>query len=279
MEPAETLGKSPLFLEDGHLHEDNRTAPLLTHKNDIDLFLCEEHTSLDSVVSACYHESRALSDLFSCGSKALDVTRAFDCASSVVMCDVHTQLFGLRKACSVLSSSCPPIGVWVHLMRSTCSVAMSFFFLSSRHLPIRCARYVVGGIYKNALHACILSEILDTVLLIVNFLRTPQSTKNFSIDATRKLAMSVGSIMFANTIPSHFLAGHLIFCICNALVDVSFKSMGTLCESHLAFIHEKLSVWRARVRLSPAVLQTRSVVEQTYEDEGDWTLSDLVIPE
>jgi len=248
--------------------------------NSAELLLIEESASMASVFSASYNESRELlSVVLQCPPSDMSRSALFKGANHLLVVDLQTQLFALRKVCSLFTSRCSPMRIWISLGRSTCAAVVSFVFLSSECMPLRCARYALGGAYRNALSACILSEVIDAVIAIVKFLAIPTDavvTDNFVQYTAKKLAVAVSGMILASTIPNSLLTGHLVLCISHVLVDVSVNSLKKTSAKTLQFLLEKMSAWRASVRLSSAVLESRKIIEDVYTDDGgEWTCSEL----
>lgn len=245
-----------------------------------DVQMLEESTELARVFSASHSEFLELHYMMlQCPWSSLSLAGAFSGANRLLVVDLQTQLYGLRKACSVLTSACPPVQIWISVVRSICATVASLFFLSSKCLPVRCARFALGGVYRNALSACILSEVLDAVIAIMQFLNSPAkdvTRDNFIQYTVKKLALAVGGMICATAIPTPLLSGHLVLCISHVLVDMCVSSLKKTSATHLRYLLERLRSWQARVRLSAVVLDSRAIVEKTYSDEsGEWTCSEL----
>ena len=245
-----------------------------------DGLMLEEGASLASVFSASQSESLELhSMVLRCPWSSLSLAGALSGAHRLLVSDLQTQLFGLRKACSVLTAARPPFRIWISVVRSVCAAVASLFFLSSGFMPLRCARYALGGVYRNTLSACILSEVLDTIISIVQFLSYPNGNvvpDNYIQYTAQKLAVAVGGVIFATAIPTPVLTGHLVLCISHVFVDMCMSSLKKTSAVHLNYLLERMSNWRARVRLSAAVLDSRALIEKTHSDDnGEWTCSEL----
>lgn len=243
-------------------------------------YFVEGTDSIASVLSASNDEILQLHAILQrYWSSSTTTVNSLSSINKFVYLDAQTQIFGLRKVCSCIKASNPSVRVWLCVVRSICAAVTSFLFFSSDVLPIKCARYVLGSVYRNALSACILSEVLDTAIVLLQFFTsstTNSETDNFIQFTIKKLALSIGGIVFATALPTPLLSGHCVVCVSHLLVDTCANILKNSGAKQLKFMYNRLVEWRARVRLSSTVLDNRTVVEKTHSDtDGEWICTEL----
>jgi len=242
-----------------------------------DLVFVEEQKTLACAVAVGASEASTLRTLLRRASARATLGGKVAHFSNVLHLDLENQLCFLQKVCSILPGLCSSVRVSSALIRAGVAASASLFFLLSGCTPARCLRFVVGGVYKNALHACILTEVLGTLGEVATYAREGcrEDSKNFVCRTSQKLAAVATSVFVASTVPAPLLAGHLIACVTDLLVESTLSSLVRQAAPTLSVVATKINEFQTSIRLWESVMSRLRVKERPSLAEPDWTLTDI----
>ena len=244
-----------------------------------DMVFVEEQKTLACAVAVGASEASSLRTLLrnasGCGTLGGKATHF----SNVLYLDLENQLCFLQKVCSILPGLCPSLRFSGALIRAGAAASASLFFLLSGCTPARCLRFVVGGVYKNALHACILTEVLRTLSEVATYAQEGcrEDSKNFVCRTSQKLAAVATGVFVASTVPAPLLAGHLVACVSDLLVESTLSSLVHLTGPTLSVVATKINEFRTSIRLWESVMSRLRIEERPSLAEPNWTLTDIEI--
>jgi len=242
-----------------------------------DLVFVEEQRTLACAVAVGASEASTLWTLLrsagACATLGGKVAHFFN----VLHLDLENQLCFLQKVCTILPGLCSSLRVSGALIRAGVAASASLFFLLSGCTPARCLRFVVGGVYKNALHACILTEVLRTLSEVATYAREGcrEDSKNFVCRTSQKLASVATGVFVASTVPPPLLAGHLVACVTDLLVESTLSSLVHLATPTLSVVVTKINEFQTNIRLWESVMSRLRIKERPSLAEPDWTLTDI----
>ena len=193
--------------------------------------------------------------------------------------DVETQVFLLRKVGALLPARCPPLRVWLAVLRSIGTAGGTLCFLFSGSLPARGLRFVLGGVCRSTMHACILSEALCCIRDTLSALHATPSSQHHKVieQSAARLTAALSGFVIASAVPAPFLATHFVACLSSALVEATVSLVRGRGPSVLCSVRDLISSLYAKVRLSPPVLARLQVKEAICEGEEDWTVTELAM--
>ena len=195
--------------------------------------------------------------------------------------DLEHQLFYFRKLCSCLPIICGTLHVWTALLKCAASAGASLFFLLSPRAGARCARRIVGGVYRNALHACVVAEIVRTPVSIASFAQHEERVgqqREFAMQIADRLTTALLNMTVSASMPPSLLASHLVMCLSNVIVDVFCQSLKHLAEPVLRDLLAQLNGLYGRLRLASYSLCRPCISEEECHDEVDgslWCVADV----
>ena len=242
-----------------------------------DLVFVEEQKTLACAVAVGASEASSLRTLLRGASERGTLGGKAAHFSNALHLDLENQLCFFQKVCSILPGHCPSLRVSGALIRAGVAASASLFFLLSGCTPARCLRFVVGGVYKNALHACILSEVLRTLGEVATFARegSREDSKNFVCRTSQKLAAVATGVFVASTVPAPLLAGHLVACVTDLLVESTVSALVHLAAPTLSVVVTKINEFQTSIRLWESVMSRLRIKERPALAEPDWTLTDI----
>jgi hypothetical protein len=196
--------------------------------------------------------------------------------------DLEHQLFYFRKLCSCLPLICGTMHVWSALLKFATSAAASLFFLLSHRAGPQCARRIVGRVYQNALHVCVMAEIARTCVAATSFALHHDSSSSrqqeFAMEISNRLTTALLNMTVSASVPPSLLASHLVMCVSNVTVEILCQSLQHLSRPVLEQVLKQLNGLYARLRLAVYRVCPAHVAEVECPDEeggASWCLADV----
>lgn len=235
-----------------------------------DMMVLYEEKSVHCLIATSDTEVASLKSLFGGTQHWADFYRT---GGTVFKMDVDNQLFYIRKLCSMIPHMYASTKIWGTVLRTVLSTSASVFFMMSGGMPARVMRATIGGAYQNALHVCILTEVMRACVDTIDGRLSPGAWATETVSA--RLTQALIGLAMSSAIPKGLLASHLVMCVCNALIESLAASLQPLVDPTVQFVRREAGKALTAMRLHPACLARLCINEKVCDAEPEWTVSDV----
>lgn len=235
----------------------------------------KEAATLECLLHQSTSHLRAIQNLGKCDVKCLEAARA---VSTTIANDIETQIYYLRLGCRKLLNHRAPVKIALALIRVAGAFASLIFYLFSSSIPAQGLRMILGGLCKNTLQLCVLSEVLLSIRNTVAYVKNGSSNndRTFVTNTAERLVGILLGLATSRFIPAPYLAGHLVACVSLSILDATLSACTGQSDFILSCVFNVVSEAYARIRLSSFAKDNMHLTEEC-DDETDWMLSDMQI--